>query len=122
TRVRDADTIFLSCGTKPLDGSRVDPQLVERRSKADRAFDILEAACPKLFSPVGIYTSHLNQMLLRDYINTDAWLYELGGVVHYQGWRYLAPVTLGEVDDIISHKVRIECGFARVPPVAIRVD
>lgn len=116
----DTDTTFLSCATRALDPTRNNPELAQRRLKADRAFDLLEKTCPKLFSPAGIYTDHLNQKLRRDYVNTDAFLWELAGVVEYQGWRYDEPVTLGRVDDILDGKVHIDCSFARAPPVVVR--
>jgi hypothetical protein len=34
----------------------------------------LEKACPKLFSPGGVYTDDLNQTLRRDCVNTATYL------------------------------------------------
>ena len=65
TRVSAVRVPFLSCATKALQATRADPQLAERRRRADRAFDLLEKACPKLFSPGGVYTDHLNPTLRR---------------------------------------------------------
>ena len=114
------DTTFLSCGTVPRKAIGEAGDLTERRSRVDRVFDLLEKACPKLFSPAGAYTDHVNEKLRRDYVNTDAFLWELGGVIEYQGWRYDVPIPLGRVEDLADGRVRVDCRFARVPPVAVR--
>jgi hypothetical protein len=116
SRTGDNHTTFLSCATKPVEKGRVDPQLAERRTKVDRAFDLLEKGCPRLFSPAGIYTNQLNRVLIRDYVNSDAYLWEVDGLVEYDGgWRVPTPLALGALDDIVTGRVRIECGSSRAP-------
>jgi len=112
-------THFLTCATRPLRAASEDPRLTERRTKDDRAFALLEAACPRLFNPAGAYTDHYYDRLLRNYVNSDMELWELGGLVEYRGWHDV-PQTLGRVDEIAEGKLHFDCRFARIAPSVTR--
>jgi hypothetical protein len=112
-------TNYLSCATVPSPDAAESPELAARRAKDDRAFAILEAACPRSFEPAGAYTDHVNAKLGRSYFNSDASVWELGGNVEYEGWRWDAPIPLGSVDAIVEGRLRLDCRTLRAPrPVA----
>ncbi|MEO8303952.1 MAG: hypothetical protein ABI724_07520 [Betaproteobacteria bacterium] len=108
-------TNYLTCGTVPLRDAIDTPEFKERQAKTDRAFAILEATCPRLFSPAGMVTDHVNSKLGRAYFNSDANVWELGGKLEYEGWRFDSPVPLGTVDALLDGRTRLDCGSIRAP-------
>jgi len=103
----------------PLTDVAEQPELAQRRARDDRAFAMLEAMCPRLFDPAGPYTDHVNAKLGRAYFNSDSSLWELGGNVEYEGWRWDAPIPIGSVDAILEGRLRLDCRTLRAPkPVA----
>ncbi|HET7033721.1 MAG TPA: hypothetical protein VFJ48_11390, partial [Casimicrobiaceae bacterium] len=112
-------TNYLSCATVPSPDFAESSELAERRARDERAFALLEAMCPRLFDPAGAYTDHVNAKLGRSYFNSDASVWELGGNVEYEGWRWDAPIPLGTVDAILEGRVHPDCRTLQAPkPVA----
>src|SRR5262249_57470264 len=59
------NTQFLTCATVASEQS-VDPaDSSDARARVDRAFDLLEQQCKRLFNPAGPYTDHLNTTFSR---------------------------------------------------------
>jgi len=103
------DTRFLTCPTRPLEKAGESAHDAERRARADRVFDLLEAQCPRLFSPPRPYTDHADPLFGRSYVNTDRKIWESGGLVQYRRWRSGFPIVLGRVDDILEGRAMIDC-------------
>jgi hypothetical protein len=93
---------YMSCAAVPSTDVAESPELAERRARDDRAFAILEATCPRFFDPAGVCTDHVNAKLGRSYFNSDSSVWELGGNVEYEGWRWDAPIPLGTVDAVLA--------------------
>ena len=77
--------------------------------RADRAFDLLEAQCPALCSPAGVYTDHMNASFSRNYVNSDSLLRETGGLVHYSGWKPGPALVLGKIESILDGSTVPNC-------------
>jgi len=103
------DTTFLTCATRPLERADESAHDAERRARADRVFDLLEARCPRLFSPARPYTDRVNRLLGRNYVNTDARLWESGGLIQYSRWRSGAALLLGRTEDVLDGRTVINC-------------
>ncbi|MCI0348522.1 MAG: glycosyltransferase 87 family protein, partial [Acidobacteriales bacterium] len=112
-------TTFLTCATEPLESSAVNQRLAERRARADRAFAMLEAMCPRVFSPAGAYTEHVNEQLGRSYVNSDVRLWEANDIVRYKPFTPGDPILVGKVDEILQGKIRPECRSTGALPFGI---
>ena len=103
------NTQFLSCATMPVASIDAASPAAARRAQVDRAFDLLETRCPRHFSPAGTYTDHINTTFSRNYLNSDAILKEIGGLIQYSGWRPGPPVVLGTTEDILAGRTVPDC-------------
>ena len=117
---RPNDTQFLTCATIPVEAAGNSAQSAERLARVDRAFDMLEAHCPRLFSPARPYTDHMNTSLSRNYVNSDSLLRETGGLIHYSGWRPGPPLVLGNVDSVLDGSLAVDCRAIRKQASATR--
>jgi hypothetical protein len=108
-------TYFMTCATRPAATLADDPQLAERRAKVDRAFDRLEAACPRAFSPSGPYTVQIYGSLRRNYVNSDTELAEQDGMLGYEGWLLNGSIGLGKLDEILEGKIPVACRYLGGP-------
>ncbi|MFH0342965.1 MAG: hypothetical protein ACHBNF_12730 [Chromatiales bacterium] len=116
---RADNTTFLTCATEPLENSGANQQFAERRARANRVFGMLEAMCPRVFSPAGAYTEHVNKRLARSYVNSDVRLWEANGIVSYKAFAHVDPIRVGKVDEILEGKIRPECRSTGALPFGI---
>lgn len=103
------NTQFMTCATISDETAGHSAESTERRARADRAFDMLEAQCPALFSPAGVYTDHMNASFSRNYVNSDSLLRETGGLVHYSGWKPGPALVLGKIESILDGSTVPNC-------------
>jgi len=103
-RERDA----LSCGV--VYRTDKDPAADARRAEAEKVFAILEAACPRLFAPTPFASEQTVGGWQRHYLNTEAnvTVSRFDGV-NMAHFRMMEPVHFGTIDDILQHRVKIQC-------------
>jgi hypothetical protein len=103
------NTQFLSCATMPVAPIDAASPATAKRAQVDRVFDLLETRCPRHFRPAGTYTDQINTTFIRNYLNSDAMLKEIGGLIQYSGWRPGPPVVLGTIEDILAGRTVPDC-------------
>ena len=103
------DRKYLTCGTMPVEKMDHDAQSDELRKRVDRAFDMIEAHCPRLVSPPGTYTDHVDTAFVRNYINTDSNLRAFDGIIKFSRWRSADSVVVGRIDDMLDGKAVPNC-------------
>jgi hypothetical protein len=106
------DAGFWVCPMKyPVEPSPGQVRLLDPLTEA--AFSSLEQACPRFFAP-GAKTLRIHSGALRHYPGSDMRIYVLDdGEVLYKFWRALNAVTVGQRDDVISGKARVDCDHIR---------
>lgn len=93
-----------------IDRPQRDPVIDAQRAEADRVFAILEAACPKLFSPTPFSSEHGNGLWQRHYANTEALLsVSVTQGVSYAHFRSINLASFGSIDDVLQHRRSITC-------------
>jgi hypothetical protein len=99
---------LMSCAA--IERPERDPIVDNQRLVAQRVFAILEAACPGVFSPTPFTEDRGPGFWQRTYMNTDARLNvsETDGVI-YSHFRSINGVRFGSIDDILQHRVPIQC-------------
>jgi hypothetical protein len=102
------DRRLLSCAV--LYRPERDPEIERTRIEADRVFAILEAACPKVFTPTPLTSEHGVGVWQRHYMNTEAQLSvspEDG--IYFSHYRSLRGAHFGSIDDVLHQRRPIEC-------------
>ena len=98
----------LSCAAlyRPERDAAIDAQ----RAQADKVFAIMEAACPKLFSPTPLASEYGAGIWQRHYVNTEAHLSvsEQSGV-RMSHFRRVEIENYGTIDDVLNHRRPIQC-------------
>jgi hypothetical protein len=87
-----------------------DPVIDQQRADADRVFSILEAACPRVFSPTPFSSEQGLGYWQRHYMNTEAVVTvspDNGAV--FSHFRMFQGKTLGSMADLLAHRVPVEC-------------
>jgi hypothetical protein len=102
----------------PRSGPTVTAEVAQR---IDRAFDRVEQACPRLFSPRGGVAELVSSVWLRRYVNSDivlAWLpNEEIQYTYYSGGE---PVRIGTVEDWEKKQPpHIDCSIKSIPPFGL---
>jgi hypothetical protein len=93
-----------------IDRPQRDPVVDAQRAQADRVFAILEAACPKIFSPTPFSSEHGYGLWQRHYANTEALLsVSVTQGVTYAHFRSIDLATFGSIDDVLQHRRSITC-------------
>ncbi len=93
-----------------VDRPQRDPVVDAQLADANQVFGILEAACPKLFSPAPFASEHGHGQWQRHYINSEALLtVSVTDGVSYVHFRSFNPVNFGSIDDVLHHRRPITC-------------
>jgi hypothetical protein len=86
-----------------------------RGKRYDAVFKALEGQCPRFFPPGGDGASlALANGEVRSYLQAEmkAYVYD-SGEVYYKYYRALNPVLVGNVDDLMGGRSRLDCGRIR---------
>jgi hypothetical protein len=87
-----------------------DPAIEEQRVRAEKVFAIVEAACPRLLSPVPLASEHGEGSWERQYLNSEARLsVSLRNGVVLSHFRQIHDAYYGSIDDVLSHRNPIQC-------------
>jgi hypothetical protein len=104
----DRERDMLSCAV--LYRTDKDPVADQQLATAKKVFDILEAACPRNFSPSPFASDHNTGVWQRHYMNTE----EVLTVSVYEGvfvrhFRSMQTVNFGTIEDVLNHRAPIHC-------------
>jgi len=104
----DRERDIRSCGV--VYRTDKDPVADAQLAKANKVFDILEAACPRVFSPTPFASEHNVGVWQRHYLNTEAQLtVSIFDGVNFSHFRMFRGANFGSIDDVLNHKVPIQC-------------
>lgn len=81
--------------------------------KSERVYQRLEAQCPRLFAP-GVSSGISDGGHVRFYPDSEMRVYVFdSGLVYYKYWRVMNPVLIGQSDEILNEKFRMDCNNIR---------
>jgi hypothetical protein len=104
----DRERDLLSCAV--LYRSDKDASADAQLATAKRVFAVLEAACPRIFSPTPLASEHNVGTWRRHYLNTDAELtVSAYDGVNFSHFRSMEREHLGSVDEVLDRKVFLQC-------------
>ncbi|MBC7665800.1 MAG: hypothetical protein H7276_18760 [Caulobacter sp.] len=99
---------LLSCAVRYL--SRKDSAAEVERVTAEKVFEILEAACPTVFSPRPMASEHSVGVWQRHYLNTEAELsVSTSQGVNFTHFRVFPGVYFGSIDDVLARRKPVAC-------------
>ena len=97
-----------SCGVLYLAGKN--PAVEQWRGQAERVFAVMEAACPRVFSPSPLASEHGVGVWQRHYLNTEALLtVSPTDGVFFTHFRMLQPQRFGSVEEVLARREPIKC-------------
>jgi len=91
------------------------PSMTARGKRYDGVFKVLEAQCPRFFPAGGDRASlALPDGEVRSYVQAEmkAYVYD-SGEVYYKYYRALNPVFVGNVEELLAGKARVDCNKIR---------
>jgi hypothetical protein len=105
----DRERDLLSCGV--VYRTDKDPVADQQLVAANKVFEILEAACPKVFTPTPFVSEHGPTVWQRHYANSDTMLTvsSYDSTVSMTHFRMLNGVAFGSIDDVLNHRKAIQC-------------
>ena len=104
----DRERDLLSCGV--VYRTDKDPEADQQLVAANKVFAILEAACPKVFTPTPFAAEHNTGVWQRQYVNSEAVLtVSVFDGVTMTHFRMMQTTNFGTIDDVLNHKVSIQC-------------
>jgi hypothetical protein len=104
---------FWLCQLTRLDAGA--PLKTSRGKRYDAVFKVLEGQCPRFFPADGDRASlALSNGEVRSYLQAEmkAYVYD-SGEVYYKYYRALNPVLVGNVEDLLAGRSRLDCGKIR---------